>query len=196
MTDIQNSKLMLRWIDISNSIGVTNGKGYALTDKKTSVVFTNINLRNIIGVMYDEYDYFNIQLVQINQAGGAAAMSAADDAFYQLKMSGLPWYGCNYESTNTSSSSCIIGAGLVNYPTSAFLNNIAADAFSPCTFKKPLNETVDLTIGLYKLSDSNSLVAAGTGTYQINLVFTILPVDIDEIDKFDDSAERRRLNII
>ena len=83
-------------------------------DAKTNFTWTNINLRAILGDMYDRYDKFMLRIDSIVQSAaynvdgntGYQIGSNADDLLLNINIGGLPFLHSNYNTTtkNTTSS--------------------------------------------------------------------------------------------
>ena len=106
MSNYKNASLVLRTIDLplndSNNFGSSN-------QFRTSFTWNNINLRTLLGDMYDMYDYFNLDIVQIasNLSTTATFGTTAADRNIIVKISGLPFINQTYTTktgNNTNSA--------------------------------------------------------------------------------------------
>jgi len=99
MSNIKNASLLLNTGDLPynslNAFGSTN-------DSRNIVTWTNINLRTILGDMYDTCDTFNLDLVQIflQQSLFPLGQNAQDRAFI-IQISGLPFINQTYSVRNS-----------------------------------------------------------------------------------------------
>jgi hypothetical protein len=65
---------------------------------RTNFTWSNINLRAVLGSMYDTYDKFNICLNTITTSqGNGLAGTANDDRIVQIYLSGLPFCNQTYD---------------------------------------------------------------------------------------------------
>ena len=90
MSNLQNATLVL------NSY-----EGCIATVNNSNLLWNNINLRTVLGDMYDKYDLFNLQLNSISQSAPAATIGAADNLrSMNLNISGLPFVNQTYSVSN------------------------------------------------------------------------------------------------
>ena len=88
--------------------GSTNAYG-TLNAMNTSFTWTNINLRTLLGDMFDKYDRFMLLLQHISNSIPAAAQgTAADDRAVLINMSGLSFLNSNYNQKFQSNTGSII----------------------------------------------------------------------------------------
>ena len=119
MSNIACANLVLKSYEISSTPSVV---GYTNT-KRTLMVWNNINLRTLLGDMYDKYDTFNLCLNSISSGGPADNLgpnygnSDIDNLHHIVNISGLPFINQTY-----SQSSCRNGSsaflGVFTYPSS------------------------------------------------------------------------------
>jgi hypothetical protein len=147
-----------------------------INDACTQITWNNINLKNILGSMYEKYDKFNIELVSISQCTTADNFGVDDnDSNVLIQMSGLPFINNNYSLlTGNNVNSTIIGFyNFSNYnetTTQNYLNNSR-------TFVKDTNYLVDITINYLKFdltpvaTNVNYLYGAAVSGFYPELVF-------------------------
>ena len=76
--------------------GTTNAYG-TLNSINTIFTWTNINLRTLLGDMFDKYDRFLLLLQNISNASPTATPgTAVDDRAFLINMSGLSFINSNY----------------------------------------------------------------------------------------------------
>ena len=146
MTELRRASLIL-----TNSIltaGAINLYG-EMNANKTSMTFYNINLRTILGDMYNQYDNFNLSLTAITTALNINASANRDQLAYYTQMSGLQWINCNYDVKSGKNTRYAI-IGCVNYVN----NNTALQMYNNnfLTFGKN-SDNCDITINLLKIVD-------------------------------------------
>jgi hypothetical protein len=167
MCDIENANLVLRTYDLPL---IANANQYGFKNPfKTSFTWKNINLRTLLGPMYDKYDTFNLSLVTIVSAvcdtaanlgvGGNAVSS--DTLVNVINISGLPFLNNTYSVIlGHNSGPCLAGymKFTTNLPT---LENNYSSSFN--TFGKN-QELCDITISYTRVVDgadpSNTLGGA------------------------------------
>jgi hypothetical protein len=103
MSNLQMASLVLRSSDLGTA---GTSSQYGSSDvKRLTQTWNNINLRTLLGDMYDKYDLFNICLNTITTAQAAAIGSSTDDRNVIVKLSGLPFINQTYsvlQGCNTS----------------------------------------------------------------------------------------------
>ena len=111
MSNAENASLVLKTYDlpqVESNIGVKN-----LVN--TSFTWKNINLRTLLGDMYDKYDYFNLTLNTVASSQcRALTVNFANNDTNQLtdliNISGLPWVNQTYNTAKgCNSGACIMG---------------------------------------------------------------------------------------
>jgi hypothetical protein len=97
MSNLQNATLLLK-----------THEGCILSQNNAVLVWSNINLRTVLGDMYDKFDLFNLQLNSISQCIPTATLGVSDDVRnVTMNISGLPFINQTYSvknGTNTSES--------------------------------------------------------------------------------------------
>ena len=68
---------------------------------KNSFVFNNIDLKNVLGEMWDKYDQFALKLVQVNTQG-TVTVSGSPNGLVCYNMAGLEWSNVIYETTGSN----------------------------------------------------------------------------------------------
>jgi hypothetical protein len=118
MTDFAVATLILRAgeiTDVETSVGVTNPSRSMLT-------FKNINLRTLLGDMYEQYDTFNLSLTSITSAKTLAALGVGfgdndvDNLNLTLYVSGLPFINNSYSFTRAGNTDTAF-LGFYQYPS-------------------------------------------------------------------------------
>ncbi len=93
MSNIEQATLILRSGDL---IANTVNQYESCDVKLTNFTWNNINLRTLLGHMYDKYDLFNICLANVTQSNGAGNFGATnDDIIVQIYLKGLPFINRN-----------------------------------------------------------------------------------------------------
>jgi len=109
MTSQEKATLVLKTSDLtfgqSNSVGSANATG-------TQCTWNNINLRVLLGNLYDKYSRFNLCLNTFTTGPLTGAVSDADTGTY-ISLSGLPFVNNTYAvKTNSLSREAFIGSVL------------------------------------------------------------------------------------
>lgn len=177
MSNLQNASLVL-----STNNGTSNAA-------KTSTTWYNINLRTLLGDMYDKYDLFNLCLNTIATGVSTANFNtAAQDLQTLIRINGLPFINNTYNingTNNANTSNCIIGTFTFvsgSYATANFNLNIA-------TFGKN-QDICNITIDYLRLNDLATPSVAGANTFP-NATFIF---DIYGIDKEKNNLNATRMS--
>ena len=94
MSNLQNATLVLNSYD-----------GCIATVNNSNLQWNNINLRTVLGDMYDKYDLFNLQLNSIAQSIPVNSIGASDNLrTLNLNISGLPFVNQTYSASTTGNS--------------------------------------------------------------------------------------------
>ena len=141
----------------------TNNLG-SVAQNRTSFIWNNVNLRTILGEMYDRYDKFNISLNFI--AGGATGTSAetiSDFRNFYVKFKGLNFSTTYNQSTQNNCDSVILTSIQVPLTAStAWLNNYFTQQYF--TFSKAEISSINIDLlniyndSYYIPSDANHMV--------------------------------------
>ena len=180
MSNHRNAALILKTSDLTadsiTSIGEAN-------QYMTSMTWYNINLRTLLGDMYDDYDIFNLSFNTFTSAvvgTGANVMGASlDDRQLLVKISGLPFLNQTYDVAkghNTSSA----------YVGSVYLTTTASswqifNGFNVATFGKN-QELVNITITYERVIDSALPTTANVFPASV-FFFSIIGIEKDKANK-------------
>jgi len=113
MTDL-NASLILKTSDLTTASDYSFGSSYSSSKgscnaKLSSITWNNINLRTILGDMYDKFDCFNLCLNTISTAQANAIDPTLDCRNVIVKLYGLPWKNQTYNvSTGANSNGTVI----------------------------------------------------------------------------------------
>ena len=189
MSNLQNASLVL-----STNNGTSN-------NNRTSTTWNNINLRMLLGDMYEKYDLFNLCL---NSVSSGATLNniykAPTDSNVLMRVSGIPFINSTYNigsSYNVSTPYCTIASfnfGNVTVITgSTVVGSIAANS-SVLTVPSGTVLSVGSTIQFYDANlggwNTKTIISTATATtYNLNSIIgavalgagttiTILPVTI------------------
>ena len=115
MTDIRHASLVLKTSDFTTRSDYVYGQPYlfsngSINGKMSSMSWNNINLRTVLGDMYDKYNTFNISLASISTSTANKIDTYNESRNIVLKMSGLPWINQTYDSKLlTKGNKAVIG---------------------------------------------------------------------------------------
>jgi len=179
MPNLQHASLVL-----STNNGTSNAN-------RTSTTWNNINLRTLLGDMYDKYDMFNLCLNSVSTAVSANNFAgSANDQQCLLRCSGIPFINNTYNigttyNTNTQYATiCTFTFANNTYATQYFFGSDIA------TFGKN-QDICNITIDYIKLSDLSSAVPANGQTFP----HTTFVCEIFGIEKDKGNENGTRINI-
>jgi hypothetical protein len=150
MSNHRNAALVLKTSDLTANSITEIGEA---NQYMTSMTWYNINLRTLLGDMYDNYDIFNLSLNTFTSAVLNGVIGASlDDRQLLVKVSGLPFLNQTYDVAkghNTSST----------YVGSVYLTTTASswqifNGFNVATFGKN-QELVNITITYERVIDGD-----------------------------------------
>ena len=138
---------------LKTSDGISNAS-------KTSTLWQNIDMTEVLGEMYQQYKYFNIVLQNVLQSSGAN-INAGNDLMPLIYLSGLNFRNQNYQSlTNTIAYPAYMGSFVTQTTT---VNTVYPLQNSPIATFSTL-DIVNLTLSFTTIS------GAPTSTYP-NYIF-------------------------
>jgi hypothetical protein len=171
-----NFILETRDISTSNVIAnypVSNTKG-SVNQSRTSMTWNAINMRNILGNLYDKYELFNIELVGFSAYQVLSNFGVTDnDRNVIFKMSGLDWVYNTYD-TNTFNTTNQAIVGCQRFATQTNVFNASNTRRMTSTFRK--NQIVNITITLNTIMGTLPNMNPNTVFPSMNFGFIITPV--------------------
>jgi hypothetical protein len=187
MANIECASLTLRSNDLA--IGSTNSVGIA-NSTNTSLTFTNIDLRTVLGDMYYNYDLFNLCLntvstgsVASTYTGGGYANGVYDNLCSFITMSGLPWKNQSYNQSNNHNNN-IVTIGTFQFPS--VINTAASQNYNNpkfVTFSKT-QDAVNLSIQFNRIVDNTVCYSnAGSPFPPTIFLFTIYGIPKDDVNE-------------
>jgi hypothetical protein len=189
MEQKRSVRLVLKTSDLTANSTTTIGQ---CDQFKTTFTWFNINLRNLLGDLYNQYDYFNLLLISVSTsvANGGAGGGGVDDRILYIKIGGLPFVGQNYNQ-RTGNTGGLVTIGTFQIPSTAsatnqFYNNTA----NVCTFNKS-QDLCNFTISLFRISDDGKPVLT-TSNPNFAFIFTI--IGIDKADNPDQISYLMKIN--
>jgi hypothetical protein len=124
----------------------------SINDDKSSMTWHNVNLRTLLGDMYDDYDVFNLCLTSISSTLPPDPITPSVDENLQLcvEMSGLPFINQTYNpvtghNENKKSIGCFTFSGTTDVLREFYFDHIT-------TFGKN-SDICDITIDYVRISD-------------------------------------------
>jgi hypothetical protein len=142
----------------------------------SNFTFTNVNMRRIIGTMWDKYNKFN--LVCLNVGIGSTATSLSGNQRNQwFQIEGLQFINCLSTTTSSSFSQSVAYTPFYRYVSA---NISDSDTFSVpdslISFRKPESENVDLAFQMFTANLGGAALDAQMNQFS----FTFAVVGIKE----------------
>jgi hypothetical protein len=151
------------------SAGATNAFG-TMNATMTTFTFTNVNMRRIIGTLWDKYNKFN--LICASYGTGSVATSLSGNQRLQwFQVSGL-----QFINTLSAINSNNLVRDYATTPIFQPQNSSTADAESfanpigATTFRKPESETVDLTFQLWSQNNAGTVLNAQMNHFTLSFI--------------------------
>ena len=179
MSETVNFVLKTTSISIDNTLAnyynqiVSNNIG-TIAQNRSSVTWNNINLKNLLGEMYDRYEQFNIRL---NFICGARTGSSIDGSFdtrnFYVRMRGLN-FSSSYDQKNGNNNNSVVLTSLFIEPYNNISWDIRTSATQNFVFIKQdmVNINIDLinvlTDTYYAPANNNLMI----GHFEIGLTIT------------------------
>ena len=152
----------------------------------TNFTWTNINLRSLLGDLYNQYDYFNISLVSVSlsRCNALDAATATDDDYENrnvlIKISGLPFINQTYDTLRKNNGTYATVAPL-NIPTTAITTNqFYNNSANVITFNKS-QDLCNFNIAFFRVLDDTK-PSLDADTENPNFVFIFVITGIDQAD--------------
>ena len=142
----------------------------------TNFTFTNVNMRRIIGTMWDKYNKFNLVCLNVGIGSTATSLSGNQrNQFFQIQ--GLQFINCLSTTSSSSFSQSVAYTPFFRYVSA---NTSDSDTFSVpdslISFRKPESENVDLAFQMF----TANLGGAALDVQMNQFSFTFAVVGIKE----------------
>ena len=155
------------------SAGATNAFG-TMNSTFTTFNFTNVNMRRIIGTLWDKYDKFNLVCANVGVGSTSTTISSNQrQMFFQIQ--GLQFINCLSTTTSSSFSQSVAYTPIFRYITASTADS---DTFavpeSLISFRKPESENVDLAFQLFSINNGGT--ALNLQMNQFSLTFAVVGI--------------------
>ena len=175
MEQKRSTRLVLKTSDLT--LNSTTNIGFC-DQFRQSFTWFNINLRALLGDLYDQYDYFNITLLSVSCSvcSAAAGQGGLDDRLVYIEMNGLPFINQTYNQPTGNNGTAAIVA-VYQIPSTAITNTQPYNNTSTnvLTFNKN-QDLCNINISLLRVINEAkpTLTIANP---QFAFIFTIIGVD-------------------
>ena len=107
--------LILNTFDISSSFDVdayynttVDNQYGTISNNRCNLTWKNINLRNLLGTIYDRYETFNLYLYQVSQTAAFGSVpSTAPYLLVDIKLNGLRFLNNTYNNTSRNNTDTV-----------------------------------------------------------------------------------------
>ena len=174
MEQKRSVRLVLKTSDLTANATTAIGQ---CDQYRQSFTWFNINLRALLGDLYDQYDYFNLLLISVSSSLVSANLNAgsAEDRMLYIRLGGLPFVGQNYNQ-RTGNVGGLVTIGTLQIPiTSITLNQFYNNSSNVCTFNKS-QDLCNFTISFFRISDDTK-PALTISNPNFAFIFTIIGID-------------------
>ena len=185
MYNEESASLILRTGDLplnsSNNVGSSD-------QYLTNFTWNNINLRTLLGDIYDKYDKFNLVPVLFASGQGVTTFGTNDDdRIFQVYISGLPFTN-NVYNTNLKTNSNTAIAGYFKYVRS---QSVVYNGGPTLTFTKN-QELVNINIYYQRVSPSaiSGYSISSTAVFP-NAIFMFKIYGVTKTDRVEDINSSR-----
>ena len=155
------------------SAGATNEYG-TMNSTFTTFNFTNVNMRRIIGTMWDKYDKFNLVCANVG-VGNTSTTITSNQRFMFFQIQGLQFINCLSTTTTSTFSQSVAYTPMFRYTTASSADS---DSFavpdSLISFRKPESENVDLAFQLFTVNGGGA--ALNLQMNQFSLTFAVVGI--------------------
>ena len=178
MSDTRNAALVLKTSDLT--VNSTSTVGECNADI-TIMTWYGVNLRTLLGDMYDDYDLFNLCLnTVVFSYTNTLSFASSEDKSLLINISGLPFINQGYnQSTGHNQNKTVIGGMLL---TSGVGNCINFYSNNIALFGKN-QETCNITITLTRVLDGAKPITNGATFPQSVFIFDIIGVVQDNLKR-------------
>jgi hypothetical protein len=140
----------------------------------TNFTFTNVNMRRIIGTMWDKYNKFNLVCLNVGIGSTATSLSGNQrNQFFQIQ--GLQFINCLSTTSSSSFSQSVAYTPFFRYVSA---NTSDSDTFSVpdslISFRKPESENVDLAFQMFTANQGGA--ALNPQMNQFSFTFAVVGI--------------------
>jgi len=163
----ESINFVLKTTDISSDNNTATYYGLTVTNNigsvgknRTSLTWNNVNLRMLLGEMYDRYDKFNLSLNFVAGAkSGTVNETNIDTRLLNVRLRGLNFTSSYNQPSGNNNNSIVLTTLQLPTNTTPWANNYLTQQYF--TFQK--QETATITIDLLSVvTDANAIPTADT----------------------------------
>ena len=188
----ETATLILNTLDISTSTipediynTTVNNEYGTIENNWCTTTWKNVDLRQVLGEMYDKYETFNMYLYQINQSQGFGASPVTlQYSMIDVRIKGLPFINNTYNAVSrNNTTSSYLTSYLLNTGALTVSPGSVTPMFNPTilTFTKGV-ENVDINIDMKNtLNQVYPQITASLGTFLFLFKFYGIPTKTQNV---------------
>lgn len=191
MSNLEGATFILRTCDLPSFASGSNQAGSSNNASHSSFTWNNIDLKSILGDLWDKYDFFNISLVSNISSTGNPTFNSTADRLGIVYMAGgsFKWQNCRYDTGTKSftNNACI---GFVNFSslTTAIGTTVQYNRNSINTFSKgvPIGS---INISYNRVSDNQPNTTISLTLPAMVFTFSVWGIPRDDMNNKDNVKE-------
>lgn len=154
--------------------------------QKTDFTFSNINMRNVVGEMWDKYDVFAMKVVSSSIGGTITQISGSTTGVICYNMAGLIWENLHYDTAYMSQQYVPIVVYNAQ-PVSSNINNVISNTGQSYNFRKS-GDLVNLNFTITNVNTTGGpstfgVITAGNIFNDVTFHFVFEPVIPGEMNE-------------
>jgi hypothetical protein len=179
-TDISTSTTTTDYYN--NSVVSING---TVSNNRLSFIWKDINMKVLLGDLYDKYERFTISLIYISgSAVGSTAETLPSKRSLQVKLSGLPFVSSYNQKTSVNNTTVVCSCILI--PTTATTIWESKNSISqPFTFTKTNICDINIDLHTIETDQTPTITTINQMIGHILFSFQISGVEDTKIDQMD-----------
>ena len=171
---------------------IVNTSVGSVSNNRTSFTWNNVNLKTLLGDMFEKYERFNICLNFVAGAatGSSAETTYADNRMFQVKLTGLPFTSSYNHPTLSNAGTVVLTCVQVPLGSSTtWVNNYFTSQYYTFTKQTLVNISIDLHTVLGDTSPSPDALTKMIG----HCIFSFNIYGVDEFENKDITSQRMDL---
>ena len=161
----ETATLILSTYDImsvyQSNVNLDNIRG-TITNNRCNFTWKNINMRRVLGEIYDTYETFNMYLYQISQSGSNGTAISAQYSMVDVRISGLQFLNHTYNAVSRNNTNNMYLTSYLLYTGNNGTSGAITPMFNPTTLSfGKCTERVNLTIDMKCTKDQVYPVSSG-----------------------------------
>lgn len=163
-----------------------------VAQNRSSITWNNINLRNLLGEMYDRYEKFNLSLIFIaGSKTGTTAETGADNRTFYVRMRGLNFNSTYDQATGNNNNLVVLTSIRIPLEASTpWINSYFSTQYF--TFQK--QDNVNINIDLVNIVDDDAYAPADENSMIGHLIYSFSITGVEDY-KNNKKAENQNVDL-